>query len=92
MMVLMSLTAFIDVYDNETKSCKEDTLSNETVNERELSDEELAGIFGGVTVGDNNIANITNSSILQGNAVQLGPVTVSPQTPVTVNNTSPIRV
>ncbi len=58
--------------------------------ERELTDEQLAEVTGGVAVAGNTVGNIANSQILQGNAVQT-PVNVAPvvqasvQAPITVN-------
>jgi bacteriocin-like protein len=54
---------------------------------RELTDEELEHVIGGIAIGDINVANIANSQVLQGNTVQAqATVNVSPYayTPVTV--------
>lgn len=59
--------------------------------EHELTDEELAQVLGGVSVGDVNIANITKSPIVKDNTVQAlngNTVTAVPYVPVSVYSTS----
>jgi bacteriocin-like protein len=60
-------------------------LSNE--NERELTDEELEQVLGGVCIGDVNVANITSTPITV-QALNGTTVNVVPQVPINVVNTS----
>jgi len=57
--------------------------------ERELTDEELEQVIGGVAISGINVANIAGSQILQGNTVQV-PVNVAPTTFVPV--TAPVTI
>ncbi len=57
--------------------------------ERELTDEQLEQVTGGIAVAGNAVGNIANSQILQGNTVQV-PVNVAPVVQASVN--APVTV